>query len=181
MKKLYIEGDNNPDLRMAFSKLLEQELKDGMPRIVMGDGKSQTIHKFMTAPKEEDEERFLLVDSDAPMENKQMLLDDIKSTHVYKNVVFEVSEENTFFMIQEVEAWILSQPEALKERGIKKGLPLNGIEYISKPSEKLSEIYKQNGKQYHKVREFSKIFKLLRSSELSGYSNEYKQLVERLK
>ena len=106
MKKLYIEGDNNPDLRMAFSKLLEQELKDGMPRIVMGDGKSQTIHKFMTAPKEEDEERFLLVDSDAPMENKQMLLDDIKSTHVYKNVVFEVSEENTFFMIQEVEAWI---------------------------------------------------------------------------
>ena len=73
MKKLYIEGDNNPDLRMAFSKLLEQELKNGMPKIVMGEGKSQTIQKFMTAPKKENEERFLLVDSDAPMEKKQML------------------------------------------------------------------------------------------------------------
>ena len=50
MKRLYIEGSANTangNLRIAFSKLLEKELKGNMPRIVMGDSKSHTIEKYL--------------------------------------------------------------------------------------------------------------------------------------
>ena len=74
MKRIYIEGENNPGLRKAFTELLKQELGRNMPKIVLGDGISQTIDKFRKAPLEKDEERFLLVDSDEPLTDKADLV-----------------------------------------------------------------------------------------------------------
>ena len=84
-------------------------------------------------------------------------------------------------MVQEVEAWILSQPEALKERKVTKGLPLSNIESIKKPSERLAEIYEKNGKRYNKTREFSAVFKYIDSKKLKEFSSEYKALIDKLK
>ena len=53
MKTLYIEGSadtDNGNLRRAFAMLLEKELANKMPRIIMGDGKNQTIDKFHSTP-----------------------------------------------------------------------------------------------------------------------------------
>lgn len=74
MKRVYIEGENNANLRKAFSELLEQELKGEMPKIVLGDGISQTVNKFRSAPLEKGEERFLLIDSDEPLNDKEDLV-----------------------------------------------------------------------------------------------------------
>jgi len=50
MKKvLIIEGtkdESNGILRQGFNKLLSQKLKGSMPRIIMGEGKTQAIKKF---------------------------------------------------------------------------------------------------------------------------------------
>ena len=67
-KVIYIEGTqdlDNGDLRLAFAKLLEKELKGKMPRIVMGNGKGQTVDKFQSTPLQKGEDRYVLVDSDA--------------------------------------------------------------------------------------------------------------------
>ena len=57
MKRIYIEGENNSGIRMAFSKLFEQELKGNMPQIILGDGINKTIDKFRTSPLIKGEER----------------------------------------------------------------------------------------------------------------------------
>lgn len=181
MKRVYIEGENNANLRKAFSKLFEQELKGNMPQIILGDGISQTVDKFRTAPLAENEERFLLVDSDEKITDRADLVKRVNEKCSQKNCKIEVTEDNTFFMEQEVEAWILSQPEALKQRKVTVGLPLNNIPSITKPSEKLSEIYSRNKKTYHKTKEFPLVFKLLDSNQLKDYSPEYKALIEKLK
>lgn len=180
MKRIYIEGKNNPQLRAAFSELLRRELSGVMPRVVLGDGISQTVSKFRTAPLEKDEERFLIVDSDEKITDRADLVKRINNKCSQKNCKIKATETNTFFMEQEVEAWILSQPEALKKRGVSNGLPLNNITSIKKPSEKLSEIYSQNNKTYHKTKEFPVVFRLLDSNQLKAYSSEYKALIDAL-
>ena len=181
MKRIYIEGKNNPGLRASFVSLLEKELTGAMPRVVMGDGISQTVSKFRTAPLEQGEERYLIVDSDEKICDRADLVRRVNAKCSQKNCKIEATEDNTFFMEQEVEAWILSQPEALKKRGVCKGLPLKNITSINKPSEKLSEIYSQNKKTYHKTKEFPIVFKLLDSSKLKDFSSEYMSLIEKLK
>lgn len=181
MKKIFIEGENNPSLRTAFAKLLEQELKGMMPRIVLGNGISQTIDKFRTFPLEEGEERYLLVDSDEPLIDKEQLIFKVNNEKCNgKNAVVDARMDNTFFMVQEVEAWILSQPTALKRVGILKGLPVLNVECIEKPSERLFLIYSQNGKTYHKIREFPRIFGLLDSRQLKETCQEYCMLINAL-
>lgn len=181
MKRIYIEGEKNSSLRMAFSKLFEQELKGNMPQIILGEGISQTVDKFRTSPLVKDEERYLLVDSDEKITDRADLVKRVNEKCKQKNCKIEATEDNTFFMEQEVEAWILSQPEALKKRGVSDGLPLKNIPSINKPSEKLSEIYSRNKKTYHKTKEFPLVFKLLDSNQLKDYSPEYKALIEKLK
>lgn len=181
MKRIYIEGKNNPGLRASFVGLLKKELSGTMPRVVLGDGISQTVSKFRTAPFEKDEERFLVVDSDEEITDRDDLIKRVNNKCSQKNCLIEVSADNTFFMEQEVEAWVLSQPEALKERSITNGLPLSNITSIPKPSEKLAEIYKKNGKQYNKTREFSSVFRYIDSAKLKDFSSEYKALIEKLK
>lgn len=179
MKKIYIEGENNPVLRAAFSKLLEQEFKGKMPRIVLGNGISQTIDKFRTFPLEDGEERYLLIDSDEPLIDKLQLISKVNEEKCNgKNAIVDADAKNTFFMVQEVEAWILSQPAALNKCGIVKGLPVSNIEQIKKPSEKLYAIYELNGKTYHKIKELSKVFMHLDSKQLKTTCQEYRALIE---
>ena len=181
MKRIYIEGKNNTEIRSSFVGLLQKELSGTMPKVVMGNGISETVSKFRSAPLEMGEERLLVVDSDEKITDRDNLVKRINAKCNQKNCVVEATPENTFFMEQEVEAWILSQPDALKERKIFEGLPLSNITSISKPSEKLAEIYKKNCRTYNKTKEFSAVFKYIDSAKLKSYSPEYKALIEKLK
>lgn len=181
MKKIYIEGKNALELRTAFSKLLHKELGKDRPKIVLGDSISETISKFRSFPLKDDETRYLLIDSDEPLTDKADLVRRVNEKCSQKNCIVTATVENTYFMVQEVEAWILSQPDALRQRSVVKGLPVCNIEDITKPSEKLSEIYSKNGKTYHKVKEFHKVFALLDTNKLKQDSSEFRALIETLR
>ena len=182
MKTIYIEGTSESDngsLREAFSKLFEQELKGKMPHIIMGDGKNQTIDKFHSAPLHRDEHRFLLFDSDMPTPDKARICKDFNEAKPNRKV--DASTANTFLMIQEVEAWLLSQPEILEQAGVNmKKFKTQDVESITKPSEKLSELYRNSKKSYTKVREFVKVFSKLDSTKLRQSCPEYDALIEAL-
>ena len=85
-------------------------------------------------------------------------------------------------MIQEVEAWILSQPNVLQKLGIKiKASSYPNVEEVNKPSEELGKLYKKVGKTYTKVKEFVKVFPLLDSATLRKSCPEYNNLINALK
>lgn len=182
-KVIYIEGTqdlDNGDLRRAFAKLFEKELKGNMPRIVMGNGKVQTIDKFQTTPFKPDEERYLLVDSDVFIDDKSDICQSFNND-TSSNIKLKSAVENTFFMIQEAEAWILSQPDILKKHKIVvKKLPQKNVMLIAKPSEVMSSIYKDSDREYHKVRDFCRVFPELDTGALKIYFSEFKDLLEAL-
>lgn len=184
MKKLYIEGTadtDNGSLKIAFARFLEKELKGNLPRIVMGDGRSQTIAKFCATPLMQGEERFLLVDSDKfPFDRSEEFRQFMEAI---PNVVTKCTDDNTFFMIQEVESWILSQPDVLK-RQVGINVPEHPTAYLlsmHKPSEQLQKHYKSQHKNYHKVSEFIKILPQIDTKKLSDDFEDFKNLIAALK
>ena len=183
MKTLFIEGSpstDNGNLRMAFAKLLAKELGGKMPQIIMGGGKNQTIDIFHSKPLKPNEERFLLFDSDAPSPNKQLICDKFNNDKTNRKI--SATPENTFLMIQEAEAWILSQPEVLTAAGVDMSkFNCQTVETIRKPCEKLAELYKKSGKTYTKVNEFAKIFPKLDTTKLKQTCSEFKALIDALK
>lgn len=184
-KVLYIEGtpeQENGDLRKAFNLLLSKELKGTMPRIVMGNGKRQTIDKFQMAPLQKGETRFLLLDSDCSLPKIESRKEYQKFNDSCPKRLIDSSPDNTFFMIQEVETWILSQPDALISMGLKRvNIPGGNITDIANPSDLLARIYKENGKEYHKVRDFVKVFPRLNTQALKVRFPDFESLITALK
>ena len=176
---IYIEGTqdlDNGDLRKAFAKVFEKELKGKMPRIVMGNGKTQTIDKFHSTPLGKDEERFLLVDSDTPVEDKSVFCTLFNQQKLNRRL--DCTVDNTYLMIQEAETWLLSQPNVLRKHRVKvEKLPKRNVMEISDPSDKLAELYKDSGMEYHKVRDFSRVFPDLDTDLLKSYFSEFRDLV----
>ncbi len=183
MKKvIYIEGTSETDngsLRKAFSELLRKELAGDMPRIIMGDGKNQTIDKFHSTPVGKEEKRYLLFDSDEANPNKSSICSTINNEKPNRKI--DATSDNTFLMIQEVEAWILSQPDILHQRGIDiSNFKVSNVGNVTKPSEKLADLYRKNQLTYTKVREFVRVFPLLDTSKLKVECPEFKALIEAL-
>ena len=170
---------DNGDLRLAFAKLFEKELKGKMPRIVMGNGKGQTVDKFQSTPLQKGEDRYVLVDSDAPVGDNEKVNICQHYNEQKLNLKQLCTTANTYLMIQEAEAWILSQPEVLKKFKIKLNkLPQKNVMEISGPSDLMASMYKDSGKEYHKVRDFCRVFPELDTKSLKEYFSEFKNLIE---
>ncbi len=173
---LFIEGtndDTNGDLRNGFATLLEKRLKGRMPRIVMGEGKEQTIKKFQNEKRTT--KKFLLIDLDAPKEKRTEVLHELK---------LQDEEANAFFMIQAVEAWFFSQPEILDEwfgEAISKKIPNKDPQEISKPDEELQKWTRLSPKgKYHKVRHAVELLKQLDVKKLQKDFPDVEQLFSTL-
>ncbi len=173
---LIIEGTSdtrNGNLRQGFHKLLGQKLKGKMPRIVMGDGKHQAIKKFRTINNDRDP--MLLIDLD---EKENLRFDDLKKNNLSNE------SEMVFYMIQEMEAWFLSQPEILDDYysgTISKKIPKGLARDISNPSDLLYKITKsKKKKKYHKVVHAVDLLQKLDATKLMVDFEDFNRLIETL-
>lgn len=180
---LFVEGTDdttNGDLRQGFSKLLEKELGRKLPKIRLGNGKSQAVKSFLKN-KLPCDLKLLLVDLDNP------------ETEIDKDLEeYNLLEERScvFYMIQEMEGWFLSQPDVLdsfygKDKQGKlvsdKMTKKKGADF-SHPDEELQKYTKDSEKgKYHKVRHAVELLKLLNTSKLMEDFEDFKKLVEMLK
>jgi len=172
---LYIEGtadDTNGDLRQGFSTLLAQKLQSKMPRIKMTDGKSQAINTFKHPLPNHNP--LLIIDLDKPEEHKNGLL---------KKEKLEIEKDKIFFMVQEMEAWFLSQPSILDEfynYPISKKIKRNPKE-IDNPSDVLADLTKGTKKgKYHKVNHGVELLKQLNLDTLMKNFSDVENLVKTL-
>ena len=171
---LYIEGtkdDTNGNLREGFRILLEQKLKGKMPRLVMGNGKAETMSYFENEKlNAKYTDRMVMVDSDAPEKPETRILREKKSPAL-------------FLMIQEMEAWFLSQPAILDDcfgAPVSKKIPGGEVTDIADPSDKLYELTKVCKMPYHKVHHGVALLKKLKLSELENKFPDVKRLVSAL-
>ncbi len=180
---LFVEGESNSpngDLRQGLSKLLEQKIKGKLPRIILGNGKMQTIDKFKNNRLLTDLS-LLLIDLDKPET-------EIENDLIDNNLLNQ--KDCVFYMIQEMENWFLSQPEILDKfygkdennKLISQKLPKKKAHEIEKPDEKLQEISKNTKRgEYHKIKHGIELLKLLDASKLEDDVPEFKRLIKKLK
>ena len=172
-KILFIEGSRdrtNGILAQGFHKLIFQECKGKMPRIVMSDDKKHAINKFLN--NRLSNYAFILIDLDNPACNKQ---DDLLENNLipFSNYVF--------YMIQEMESWFLSQPDILNffygidiSKKLRGKLPMD----IPNPDEYLQELTKGSHKgKYHKISHGTELLSRLNSSQLRNDFDEYDRLI----
>ena len=166
---LFIEGttdDTNGDLRQGFENLLKKELEGKMPSIKLGNGNRQTVDKF----KNTEAVKFLLIDLD----------DDTKEQRLKD---FNLPDSETFFMVQAMEAWFLSQPDILNDFYKKElKIPKKHASEISKPDVELMKLTKDSPKkEYHKVRHAVELLSLLDVEKLKQAFPDFNNLIQVLK
>ena len=176
-KALFIEGEQSEaiaSLRQGFNKLFSQVLKGKMPKIYMGNGITTTKIKFKNNKR--DGISFILIDLDTIEEKKEEKLIELDlSTH----------SAQVFWMVQEMEAWFLSQHNVLNEiygLEIANKLPKKKPQLFDKPSETLMELTKgtKRGK-YNKVRDAVEFLEKLNAQQLQIDFPEFNRLIEELK
>jgi hypothetical protein len=178
-KILFIEGAT-ADLRQGFAKLLEKKIPGQMPRIILGEGKTQTITKFLKNQVDADFS-FVLIDLDRPeKERGQDLVDHDLSEH----------SGEVFYMIQEMETWFIAQPEVLDEfygsdknrKKVSEKLSKQPPAVIADPKAELKKATKDSKRgQYHEIKHSVELLKRLNADILELNSIDFQRLIESLK
>ena len=188
--------DNVTGLRRSISRLIAGKLsnKDLDVDVELCGGIAATISKFKSQPTENSDPYFLLIDADVPPADIPLRL---------KNQELEAYKEIVFFMVQEMEAWILSQPDNIEvcyknciftaNNPIAEGVELKDkdVHLIPKPSKLLktilqryfSEVRKgetKKKKYASKLVDGSKLLSHLCIHRLYDYFPEVKRLVDTL-
>lgn len=173
-KLLIIEGASDTtygQLRQGFNKLLSQKLAGNMPRIIMGEGRNQAIDKYLNS-----DNSFLLLDLDGPEATRDQHISEHK---------LNPKPELVFYMIQEMEAWFISQPEILDafyDVDISQRLPQRPASEIPNPCDKLEYLTKPTRKgRYHKINHAVPLLEKLDANQLSQDFPDFKSMIEALR
>lgn len=176
--RIFIEGSSNTsngDLRQGFRTLLQPLLPGVRFQIIMGGGKSQAIHKFKKAQEKADD-CLLVIDLDAPTMEKNR---DLQENSL------NIEADRVFYMIQEMEAWFIDQPEVLDDYykdKIARKLPKRPAHEIPEPARKLEQATSNTQKgKYHKVKDGTALLRLLDGPQLMEKFEDFRRLVEALK
>jgi len=176
VETLIIEGGSdtrNGSLRRGFHELLSKEISEELiPRIIMGNGKSEAIKKFLSKTKSVN----LLIDLD---NNESFRDEDLINNNL------QTHENIVFYMIQEMEAWFLSQTDILTSfyPDINwDNIIMNDISEIPKPSKVLGTLTeKSKSRKYHKIKHSVELLPLLDTKKLALDFPDFKELIDSIK
>jgi len=142
---------NTSRLREGFNKLLRQIFSEEAYNLeIKPSGGYKSAAKRFKELRADEKETVLLIDLDAPKTEKPKKLEELDLVDCIKEV---------FFMVQEMEAWILSQPDKIEqfaqeeqfiikneEKSVADNNLIKGknIEDIKKPSGRLNTIFEQH-------------------------------------
>lgn len=179
--------DNTARLRESFNKLLNSGLHNQNVRIQVAPA-----YSISSAVKIRQPNTFLLIDLDGSSDKKQQRIVDNKLNDI---------EECVFFMVQRMEAWILSQPDVIEnvfvtfKTGTSNVADDNQIkgkhpEEIQRPEFVLNVIlqrlfsYEKAGKirklKYGKLKESPKLIEKLDIHRLCDTFIDVKNLIEKI-
>ena len=141
-----VTANNTESLRQSLNSFFARVLNRNDVSISIGYGYRNAAKRFV----EDDSYNSLFVDSDSPKEKIMDWFEKLKTENPNRPIVIPFERQSdVFFMVQEMEAWFLKQPEcfekwAEKEEYEKRTLELienhtlihgKNIEDLKKPSE----------------------------------------------
>lgn len=154
--------DNSQNLRQSLNRIFSELLDNEVSIIIqMGTGYRSVAKQFANS---EDTNCYLYVDLDNEKTFIPNWFDKLLKENLSKPIVIpEEKQDNVFFMVQEMEAWILKQPLCLdawaKRNGYKRldAKPISShsliarknVEEIRKPSVALSLLIKHYFEREH--------------------------------
>ena len=138
----------------------------------MGDSKNESIKKFLTI---KDSANLLIdLDKNESFRNEDLINNDLKT---HENIVF--------YMIQEMEAWFLSQTDILTSfyPDINwDDIKMKEISKIPKPSKVLGTLTeKSKSRKYHKIKHSVELLPLLDTKKLALDFPDFKELIDSIK
>ncbi len=150
-----------------------------MPRIIMGNGVSETMNKFNNAKHVPFKAAVIDLDgkgSSISQGNYDLAKAAKRNLHNIK------SDDAVYFMVQQMEAWFLSQPEILKEYfRTEINIPFDHPSKIENPDIELKSMTRHlKSKSYHKVRDGSRLLPKLDLSKLESSFEDVNGLVTKL-
>lgn len=182
-KVIFIEGtrdDTNGDLGKGFSYLLKQKLALRMPRVIMGNGISETINKYKNAASYS--LKTALIDLDG--KGELIRQGNYIPTKESKRTSHQLTKDDlVYFMVQKMEAWFLSQPSILKDHFKKdfNNIPFDHASKIENPEKQLMDMTSEfKDKGYHKVRDGSRLLEKLDLGLLENTFSDVKELITKL-
>ena len=147
--------DRSTEFRRAFHKLFSQSIENERISLSIepATGWKAAAKTYIRHKQKGDKSYCLLIDLDGKIETKPKMLNE-SLDGMEENLAHFQNE--VFFMVQEMEAWILSQPDVIEVYADNKGyrrklekkvsehhfLRVHPIE-ISKPSEKIKTIFRE--------------------------------------
>lgn len=194
--------NNTPALRQSLNQLFSKALQRDV-EITLGAGYRNTASSFLKNSDKSCGSTCLYVDLDDSKEKRSNWFLKLEKENP-KNPLYipEDKKPNVFFMIQEMEAWFLKQPEAIEQWGEAQGYirkqpePLKNhasikdkdIETIKHPSKVLSTIIQQtyrkekNGKQskvkYGKLKSSPYIMEYINPEQLCKVDSEFQRFCD---
>lgn len=208
---ILIEGDNSqlkkeaatfgvaPNLRYAFNVLLRKEVDTERVNLAVDTfGSIFNTRKILQGTKGKNPQPLFLIDLDCPKDNKAQRLYDNYEENDWPRL---------FFMIQKMEAWILSQPEIIEQYGLQNSFFIPNVdlsifnnpllkgkhpEEINNPDNVLGTIFRQyfkfckkihnrpKPKNYSKTKDAPELIKLLNSNKLKETFDEFQMLIDKI-
>lgn len=178
MAKLFviIEGEHtsgDPNLRVGMGELLRKALTKGSIKIKPLGGRSEAIKRFKK--QRGPDIMLLLIDLDGPpSRRKSELQKEGLSTY----------SSDVFFMIQEMEAWFISQSDILIDHwgeDLFQNFRNRNPRQIAKPSKELEKCTKgsKHG-TYGKISDGARLLKKLDPQKLKADFTDFKKLIKRI-
>lgn len=147
--------DRSTEFRRAFHKLLSQSIENEQIELSIepATGWKAAAKTYIRHKQKGDKSYCLLIDLDGRIDQKPIRLNE---SLVGIDETLADYQNEVFFMVQEMEAWILSQPDVIENyadnNGYQKKLEKKVSEHqflrvhpieISKPSEKIKTIFRE--------------------------------------
>ncbi|MEX0967186.1 MAG: DUF4276 family protein [Bacteroidia bacterium] len=176
MVQVTIISEGAKELRTGFGVLFRNIFKNHKIKILQLGPKAEAIKRFKKRSGMTAGNFILLIDLDAPITKKEQQLAGMSLSSF---------KEDVFFMVQEMEAWFLSQPEVLTDHW---GEDLFGAYrnkdamIINNPAAELQRITKRSRHgTYHKISDGSILLGMIDPERLEVDFPDFKELAKRIK
>lgn len=145
-----VTANNTESLRQSLNSFFTRLLCRNDISISVGYGYRNAAKRFI----EDSSYNSLFVDSDVSAENVTSWFEKLKTENPDKPIIIPLERKSdVYFMIQEMEAWFLKQPECFEKWAVHEG-------YIKRNSDLISNhslIKEKNVEDIHKPSEITKI------------------------